>query len=232
MRKLFGSLFGGKEGIVTKEEVLKDHNAKQINEEMRIINDINSNIFKGKIVTPDIQDRFLNSKKSSNTMSIFDIISDPNFENKFDKYEFPIITEMNDGGKFFQPIMKVISPLATKYVKFFSLMSDMTFSNDHAYDFARLHEDGYLMKVEISRHFDKIMGFEIRYLTPVMNVEVTSVYVPDTKGAKITDAQISGIPVKKYCVAPFNPAQHLQLQHFLYHPEEFIETYLQDVQEA
>lgn len=231
MGKLLGKLFGGR-GIVTKEEVLKDHTEKQINEEVRIIRDTNTNIFKGKIVTQDMQHRFLNSKKSSNTMSIFDIINDPNFEDKFDKYEFPTITEMDDGGKFFQPIMKVISPLATKYVKFFSLTNDMCFSNDHAYDFARLHEDGYLMKVEISRHFDKIMGFEIRYLTPVMDVEVSSMFAPSTTGAKITDAQVSAIPVKKYCVAPFNPAQHLQLQHFLYHPEVFIENYLQDVQEA
>lgn len=231
MGKLFGKFFGGK-GIVTKEEVLKDRNKEQVNEEMRKISDINTNIFKGKIITPDMQHRFLNSRKSSNTISIFDIINDPNFEDKFDRYEFPVITEMDDGGKFFQPIMKVISPLATRYVKFFSLTNDMNFSNDHAYDFARLHEDGYLMKVEISRHFDKIMGFEIKYLTPVMNVEISSTYAPDTSGARVTDAQISGIPVRKCCVAPFNPAQYLQLQHFLYHPEEFIDQYLQDVQEA
>lgn len=225
-----GRLFRGR-GIVTKEEVLKNHTDALYEDQQKTIVDINKNVFRNKIVTSDMQHRFVQSKNVSNTLSIFDIINDPDYENKYGKYEFPKFRKMDSGEIFFQPIMRVISPLGSKYVKFFSPLSDLSIPNDHPYEFARLHEDGYLMKVEISRHIDKIMGFEICYVTPVMNVKTSTLFAPKTTGANITDAQLTTMPEKMHRVSPFNPSQYLQLQQYLYHPEIFIDEYLQDVQD-
>lgn len=222
-----GKIFG--KGVVMKEDVMKNRTTAQVAEDMNTIKSINNNFFKNKFVTPDMQQRFMQSGRS--TTSIFDIINDPNFDEKFDRYEFPKFEQMNDGGVFFQPLMKVVSPMATRLVKFFSLTNEKEISNDHTYDYVRLREDGYLMKVEVSRNIDEIMGFEIKYLTPVMDVELSSIYIPNTSGASILDAQISAYKVRKYCVAQFNPAQHLELQEYYYHPELFIEEYLQDILE-
>lgn len=224
-----GKIFRGR-GIVTKEEVLRNHTEEMYREQQKSIADYNRNIFKNKIVTSDMQQKYVSMKGSTSALTLLDIMNDPKCEEKFGKYEFPKFTKTESGEIFFQPIMRVISPLGSKYVKFFSPLKDFSFPNDHSYDFARLHEDGYLMKVEISRQFDKISGFEICYITPVMNVDVSTVFAPNTTGANIYDAQVTAMPQKMYRVSPFNPAQYLQMQEYLYHPEIFIDEYLQDAQ--
>lgn len=217
-------------GIVTKEEVLHHQNDEQIATEQTVIDKFN-NLFKGKIVTADMQQNLLQSKNVSSPSTLFTIIKDPNYIQKFGKWEFPKFIPTDSGEYFFEPIMRVVSPLASRYVKFFSPLADLSIPNDHDYEYARLHNDGYLMRVEVNRHIDEIVGFEITYVTPVLDVEVTSCYTAKTTGATIFDAQKSTMPEKVYRVAPFNPAQYLQLQNFLYHPEIFIENYLQDVLE-
>lgn len=224
-----GVKFRGR-GIVTKEEVLHHQTDEQIATEQTVMDKFN-HLFKGKIVTSDMQQRLVQSKNTSSASTLFTIIEDPDYIQKFGKYEFPKFMKMESGEYFFEPIMRVVSPLASRYVKFFSPLADLSIPNDHDYEYARLHNDGYLMRVEVNRHIDEIVGFEISYVTPVLDVEVTSCYTARTTGATVFDAQRSTMPEKAFRVTPFNPAQYLQLQNFLYHPEIFIEKYLQDVME-
>lgn len=185
------------------------------------------------VVTNVMQQRLLHNKRSSlKSLTLFDIISDPEFLAKFNPHEFPKFEIMENGSIFFQPICKVISPIHTHYVKWFSLSRGLAFSNDHDYEFAELNQNGYLMKVVLSRQIDKIESFEVRYLCDVNNVEIVESLSTDTKSAYIDEALKASMPVMRYAVASFNPYQFVSLQSLLVqHPAEFINSYLQDVQE-
>lgn len=184
------------------------------------------------IVTSDMQKMFLNNHSCVNKTKLVDIITNLELLNKFDRNEFPKIEIMENGKMFFQPVCRVISPVYTHYVKWFSLTEDMNFSNDHDYEFAEINPNGYLMKVILMRQLDRISGFEVRYVTNVNDVEFISTVETRAEGAYVTDAVNASLPVEKFVVSQFVPGQYIKIQNIIQDSESFIEKYLQDVQEV
>lgn len=183
------------------------------------------------IVTSDMQKRFIGSHSCANKVTLLDIIRDPELLAKFDRNEFPKVEIMEDGRMFFQPICRVVSPIHTHFVKWFSLTEDLNFSHDHSYEFAQIDPNGYLMKIILSMQPDRISGFEVRYVTKVNDVEFVSTVEARTEGAYVTDAVNAAIPVEKFVVTQFVPGQYMKVQSVIQDSESFIETYLKDVQE-
>lgn len=223
-------IFGRKKHIITEDQVMHSQNEAVMESDLQYVKDKNS-VDIPYIVTAEKQKRLLMKKKPDAGVTLFDIISDEKLLAKFDKYEFPALKIMDSGEVFFQPICRIISPVHTHFVKWFSLTKNLEFSHDHSYEFAKLNLDGYLMKVKLSTQINKVSGVEIMYVCDVNDIEIKTIIAPRTTGARIEDAADSTIPVEQYAIAQFNPYQYQKIAGYVNHLDEFINIYLQDISE-
>lgn len=164
------------------------------------------------------------------------IATDENTQNLFMPNEFPKMEKTAD-GIFFQPLARVISTSRQYFIKWFSLSKDMEFSHDHDYQYARINEDGFLMKVVVPRTSEYISDYEVKYVTPVNNISVSEIQTNQGMISASTidihgEVETSNVPSIKYVVSPFIPQnQNEQLLQVLMNRNEFIKTYLHDILE-
>lgn len=185
---------------------------------------LNGNIFKG-IVTPQMQAM---GEIGKTGYTIDDIIEKETLRDKFQKNEFPQFDKTSD-GIFFQPIGKVFSTARQYYIKWFSLGEDLSFSHDHAYHYAKLNPNGYLMKVSAPMIHDRISDFEVNYVTRVDNITPISVMVRP-EGANIDS--LTANPIDMYTLPPFNATEFPTLVQLFMDHEKFVDTYLSDILES
>lgn len=219
------SLFKNR-GIVTMEDVFHKQNGEEMNAQMNQVNKLNG-VFENKCVTMDMQKKFIYNR-SSNHLSLMDIINNAELLEKFSVSEFPKLRVMSDGSIFFQPLQKIISPIYSHYVKWFSLADDFSFAHDCSFEYAKLRRPGYLMKIELQLQIGKISGYEVKYVTDVDNIEFVSVLAPKPTGGSIDDAYKSTIPVEQFSVTQFNPNYYMALGAVLQDTQYFIDNYLED----
>lgn len=168
------------------------------------------NILKGA-VTPDIQ-----KMHGRNVMSLSEIITNEELKKKFEMNTFPKI-EKTTSGWFFSPINHSIFNMHQTYMKWFSLTKDGVIPHDHAYDFARLNMDGYLLKVSVPMLSNQITDFQVDYLvntnsiTPLINEEQDGSY--------------------SFKMPMFVLGQYPNISDILSNQQTFIRQYLGDVQE-
>lgn len=131
-----------------------------------------SNPLRGKIVTPQMQ-RFRHMNDAG--FQLADIASNENLYRKFRDTEFPRFETTSD-GIFFEPRKKIVGTAARYYIKWMCANSNGTIANDHNYDFCRVPNDGYFIKVDYAPSFEGINDFNIAYVTPINNVQVIEVH--------------------------------------------------------
>jgi hypothetical protein len=183
--------------------------------EKPVMGNIGDNTFRG-IVTPHMQQM---RKMHKENYTIQDVISNPEFRNKFPQSEFPKL-EQTAEGIFFQPITRVVSTTHVFYVKWFSLDSEFNISHDHNYQYVRIIPNGYLMKVSVPRTSDSISDFEVNYVTPVNAIQVSETI----NKALQEDAS------EEYNVQKFDPnAYPVLVSQLFVDSKNFIDVYLTDI---
>lgn len=131
-----------------------------------------SNPLRGKIVTPQMQ-RFRHMNDSG--FRLTDLASNESLYRKFRDTEFPRFETTKD-GVFFEPRKKIVGTAAQYYIKWMCANSNGEIANDHNYDFCRVPNNGYFIKIDYAPSFDGISDFNVAYVTPVDNVQIIEVH--------------------------------------------------------
>lgn len=180
-----------------------------------------SNPLRG-VVTP-----FMQETKTCvrDNISLYDIFNDNDLLSKFQSNTFPKMDKTSTGELFFIPVARVISPVTgVYYTKWFSLNRNKEFSHDHSYDYARIHKDGYLMKLDVVKDDTKIIDYSIVYLTPVDNVEIITESKNDFSVIDPNDRTVIAYDVKS-----FDIYKHQDIIEKLSDKDKFIFNYLNDM---
>lgn len=174
--------------------------------------------------------------KRNGSLDIYTVATNPELIRMFAQLELPMF-ESTSNGIYFEPIAKVMNGTQSYYVKWFCLRNDLSVSADHSYEYARIFEDGYLMKVMVPRSYnlkneeEDITDFNILYLTPCKSLDVTEVSSrglssPTEEGEE--EDPLNGVK-DLYKITPFIPEMYPEISYLFNDREGFINTYLQDV---
>jgi hypothetical protein len=163
-------------------------------------------------------------KMNKDNYTLDDILEIPELRAKFPSSEFPKFEKTAD-GLFFQPVGRVVSTTHILYVKWFSLDKNLQISHDHSYPFVRIIPNGYLMKISVPRTADYISDFEVNYITPVDNIQVSESINPSYT-SEITDNHGA---VELLNVLKFNTTDYPSLVPLFTDREGFINEYLKDI---
>lgn len=186
------------------------------------LHQVESQPIKG-IVTAKMQQM---SKMKSHKLDLETVLETPYLFERFPRGTFPEFTKTNS-GIFFQPVSRVISNTGTYYVKWFSLDSDLNFSHDHNYQYAKLIPNGHLMKLEVPRLSEEINDFTISYITPVDNISVSasmekkSEYVPQENALDNIDTV--------YRINYFDQEKYHSVIELMTRRDDFIKEFLSDI---
>ena len=144
----------------------------------------------------------------------------------FPKKYIPNIIE-TESGFFIQPVEKIIDIAIRGYVKFLVLDKNFTPIHGHDYQFVRLPDEGYLMRIVLTYKDDRNLSedFTVDYIININDIEVVSFIEKSTNNKEILDG---GITETKY----FEHCRDLEadvLSNLLADRNEFFRLYLRDI---
>jgi len=174
------------------------------------------------VVTPMNQKLGIYGKSN---IKIDDIVGNEVLINEFEKNTLPVMNKMTDGDIFFKPTMKVLQNSFCTYLKWFSLSETFQISHDHDYEFARLNKNGYLMRISIPRVSKVIMSFQVDYIIKVDQ------FTPIAISQNMQSGETEGKLEEKLRMPYFFIEDFPQINALIQEPENFINTYLRDIQE-
>jgi len=160
--------------------------------------------------------------------SVKQIADDPSILEKFFPKELPEFSETSS-GIFFHPYGRYVNTVEQQMIKWFSLTPQLAVRSDHAYQYAKVDEDGYLLKVTAPRLTDKITSFTIAYLMPVNEIRTIMMAEPLQKRT-IDNVEVQNAAEEKLRVIPFNPEEFPEFASMVKEKYyQIIDEYLMDL---
>ena len=165
--------------------------------------------------------------RGEDSFSVRQIIKDPSILERFSPKELPEFQETNT-GVFFSPYGRSVNTVGQEIIKWFSLTKDLEFRSDHSYQYATLDEEGYLMKISVPRMSDRILSFDIKYITSVNDIRVISISENLMKRTIDEADDLTG--ENKLRIVPFEPEKYPEFSiKIKTHYNDFIQKYLNDL---